>query len=167
MTNATRYSGDVSQSRTLTSIRNTFIARETPAQVPSWMWANRSRNSPGFNSWTVRSWPVYCEGQNESRDSNDVRKIRPPSKWNVISRWFSRILQNLIYNTSDRITYFFIFFLYSFTSNFSVNFQRYFNPLPLSDAVRKQQKTFYRIFSVQYRHNSKNITPLETWNLTI
>jgi len=36
------------------------------------------------------------------------------------------------------------------------------NPLPPSDAVRKQKKIFWRIFSVQYFHNSKNITPLET-----
>jgi len=36
------------------------------------------------------------------------------------------------------------------------------NPLPPSDAVRKQKKVFYRIFLVQYCHALKNITPLET-----
>jgi len=41
-----------------------------------------------------------------------------------------------------------------------------FNPLPPSDAVRKQKKIFKRIF-FQYRLNLKNITPLETWNLII
>jgi len=41
------------------------------------------------------------------------------------------------------------------------------NPLPPSDDVRKQKKSFQRIFSVQFCHYSKNITPLETWNLII
>ena len=36
------------------------------------------------------------------------------------------------------------------------------NPLPPSDAVRKQKKIVKRIFSVNYYHNLKNITPLET-----
>ena len=36
------------------------------------------------------------------------------------------------------------------------------NPLPPSDAVRKQKHLFLRIFSVQYSHNLKIITPLET-----
>jgi len=39
------------------------------------------------------------------------------------------------------------------------------NPLLPSDAVRKQNKIFYGIFSVQYCYYLKNITPLETWNL--
>ena len=30
-----------------------------------------------------------------------------------------------------------------------------------------RKKIFYRIFSVQYCYNLKNITPLETWNLKI
>jgi len=42
-----------------------------------------------------------------------------------------------------------------------------FEPLPPSDAVRKQKKIFQRIFSAKYCHNSKNITPLETINLVI
>jgi len=35
-------------------------------------------------------------------------------------------------------------------------------PLPPSDAVQKQKHLFKRIFSVQYCHNLKNITPRET-----
>jgi len=34
----------------------------------------------------------------------------------------------------------------------------FFNPLPPSDAVRKQKKIFYWIFSVQYCYNLINIT---------
>jgi len=41
------------------------------------------------------------------------------------------------------------------------------NPPPPSDAFRKQKKMFWRIFSVQYCHTLKNITPLETRNLII
>jgi len=41
------------------------------------------------------------------------------------------------------------------------------NPLPPSDAVRKQENLFYKISSVQYSHNSKNTTPLKTLNLII
>jgi len=41
------------------------------------------------------------------------------------------------------------------------------NPLPLSDAVRKQKHLFQRIFSVQYSHGIKKKTLLETWNLII
>jgi len=41
------------------------------------------------------------------------------------------------------------------------------NPLPPSDAVRKQKKNILEDFSVWYRHNLKNIIPLETWNLII
>ena len=40
------------------------------------------------------------------------------------------------------------------------------NPLPASDAVRKQ-KTILEDLSVQYCHNLKNITPLKTQNLII
>jgi len=36
------------------------------------------------------------------------------------------------------------------------------NPLPPSDAVRKQKNLLLRIFSVQYYHNLKNTTPLKT-----
>jgi len=41
------------------------------------------------------------------------------------------------------------------------------NPLPPSDAVRKQKKIFKTIFSVQHCHNLKNITHLETRYLII
>jgi len=34
-----------------------------------------------------------------------------------------------------------------------------FNPLPPSDAARKQKKIFLRIFSVQFRRNQKEISP--------
>jgi len=37
-----------------------------------------------------------------------------------------------------------------------------FNPLPPSDAVRKQKILFWRIFLVQFCQNLKNITLLET-----
>jgi len=36
------------------------------------------------------------------------------------------------------------------------------NPLPPSDAVRKQKTLFYRTFLVQYCHIFKKFTPLET-----
>ena len=36
------------------------------------------------------------------------------------------------------------------------------NPLPPTDTVRKQKKIIQRIFSDQYSHSLKNITPLET-----
>jgi len=41
------------------------------------------------------------------------------------------------------------------------------NPLPPSDAVRKQKKIFHKIFSVQYGHILKDINPLEIWNSVI
>jgi len=41
------------------------------------------------------------------------------------------------------------------------------NPLPHSDAVRKQKNSFQRIFLAQYCLSLKNIAPLETWNLII
>jgi len=34
-----------------------------------------------------------------------------------------------------------------------------FNPQPLSDAVRKQKKLYFRIFSVQYCHNLNKYRP--------
>jgi len=51
-----------------------------------------------------------------------------------------------------------IFFLIIFSNiPFSQKWAINFNPLPPSDAVRKQKKVFYRIFLVQYYQNFKNI----------
>jgi len=43
----------------------------------------------------------------------------------------------------------------------------FIDPLPPSDAVRQKKKIFLRIFSVQYRLNLENITPLKTLNFII
>ena len=41
------------------------------------------------------------------------------------------------------------------------------NPLPPSDAVRKQEILFQRVVLVQNFQTLKIIAPLETWNLII
>ena len=41
------------------------------------------------------------------------------------------------------------------------------NPISPSNAVWKQKYLFLRIFSVQYCHSLKYITPLETQNIII
>jgi len=51
--------------------------------------------------------------------------------------------------------------------NDDIRYEDNLNPLPPSDAVRQQKKIFLRIFSVQYRLNLKNITPLKTLNFII
>jgi len=88
--------------------------------------------------------------------------------------WAHKVIQKIV----EKITHFsraskcWGIFLTSINYLIYANFRSYFwlkdiNPLPSSDAVQQQKKLFYRICSVQYYQNSKNITSLETGYLII
>jgi len=89
-----------------------------------------------------------------------------PSKFqNIFFKTVESILERNTINTSASISPELELFIswYALLSGWnSSGRNRDLNIQPPSDAVRKQKKIFQWIFSVQYCHIKKNITPLET-----